>query len=1177
MLAHRWLSRLKSSRSAHRTYRRPVNPLSPDGVRDWLLEDRCLLSADVPVGSDKPLNTIFWNGGAATSVTPPSSFIPNLPAPPDKFITISNNTDKTVYPFLRDANTGQFAKQYFYDPQDFHEQEYRAYVGYNDGTDRLGLRSGETITFKVPVVFWDGGNIYIATNPDEIIPAAGAANPLNYNPASDRGVAKGAPWVTNSTGGNGLIMFYHHTISSTPNNGAPAQLGEFTIRDPYLVQHFGIPASSKQGIVLINYDVSYVDSMILPVAMEAKDVPIPSSQSGHPDNYGTENFGWVGADKTLKEVHDALVAFTSKNSSSTSNENGLGQYFDGNGWPAYFNPNPDILKIPAGSNVFASSPLNNTRSPYNVFAGNDLVNQQWMLTSGGRAPIRAGANGTPDGNTIKLTFISDAQRKEFFDPLTAMLADKTQKVALSSDPNTPFATPVAFITEFTDNGNQNSTLTLDRTVTGPNASYYAYRQVEDYAVPRITNIWYSWAKFYLSTKFVESTRNGTAAVNTNVLKLDDVADLKLGMTVTSATGGLYANTVIIGVNKEKKEVYLNQNTSAPISGSFSFGKPVELPFSNDPSLKTFDYQFTTDKDNAELFAASVYTAMYAESLITIKETNLPGSMNLVGRTIGADLTHLPNSDPDKGLIGGQVRDLIKSILRGVHDFNVVSDESLWYPDPSVHTGNQQFNVYNLNPFVWFVHHQLKLSGYGFSVDDDAADVGANGSNELLITLGKVDKLTNQNEWFGSLPWGEKTDMAATITQGTDNLGNPVSILTLSDPKIYNQVKPDDLKNSLIGAYVIGDGIVAGTNLKAFGNLDKLQFILSHTALSSNGPIKVTFVGKKPVKTDAPLPLLTSGTGGGGSSQVTFNFSDGTSINFTPFPATFTGGTRVAEGDVSGDGFPDVVVGAGPGGGPQVNIYNSSMLHQTRSAEASLIVAFHAFPIFFSGGVRVAVGKLTDDRYSDLVVGAGPGGGPQINVYDGRALHGGVPELIVAFHAFPSNFTGGVTIALGDVNGDGRPDLIVGAGAGGMPQVNIYDGRALGEGRVVLISAFYAFPLDFRGGVNVGAGTVDEHGLAEIVVGAGAGALPQVSVFRADGLLLNAFYAYDLSFRGGVEVSIGTYPILGKTVRAIITGAGPGGGPQQNIFDAKTLELLSAFYVGDPSFRGGVVPTISEAH
>ena len=44
----------------------------------------------------------------------------------------------------------------------------------------------------------------------------------------------------------------------------------------------------------------------------------------------------------------------------------------------------------------------------------------------------------------------------------------------------------------------------------------------------------------------------------------------------------------------------------------------------------------------------------------------------------------------------------------------------WYPPPSKNMYNTGYNVYNLDPFVWFVHQKVGLSGYGFSFDDDVS-------------------------------------------------------------------------------------------------------------------------------------------------------------------------------------------------------------------------------------------------------------------------------------------------------------------------------------------------------------------------------------------------------------------------------------------------------------------------
>ena len=80
--------------------------------------------------------------------------------------------------------------------------------------------------------------------------------------------------------------------------------------------------------------------------------------------------------------------------------------------------------------------------------------------------------------------------------------------------------------------------------------------------------------------------------------------------------------------------------------------------------------------------------------------------------------------------------MIKSVLRGVSDFTKYPDaiendkHVVWYPNPSLKRGKQDFNVFNLDPFVWFVHVKLGFSGYGFSVDDDTAD----GDQQFLQLL-----------------------------------------------------------------------------------------------------------------------------------------------------------------------------------------------------------------------------------------------------------------------------------------------------------------------------------------------------------------------------------------------------------------------------------------------------------
>ncbi|HET6574576.1 MAG TPA: FG-GAP-like repeat-containing protein, partial [Fimbriiglobus sp.] len=158
--------------------------------------------------------------------------------------------------------------------------------------------------------------------------------------------------------------------------------------------------------------------------------------------------------------------------------------------------------------------------------------------------------------------------------------------------------------------------------------------------------------------------------------------------------------------------------------------------------------------------------------------------------------------------------------------------------------------------------------------------------------------------------------------------------------------------------------------------------------------------------------------------------------FTAFPG-FAGPVRVTAVDVTGDGVPERVVGAGPGGGPGVAVFDG--------ATGVLLADFFAFEPTFTGGVLVAGGDLTGDGRAELVVAAGAGGGPRVRVFDGASLVVNDPVALTDFFAIDDPaFRGGARPALGDVNGDGTPDLVVSAGFGGGPRVALFDGKSLAD-------------------------------------------------------------------------------------------------------------------------------------
>jgi hypothetical protein len=286
-------------------------------------------------------------------------------------------------------------------------------------------------------------------------------------------------------------------------------------------------------------------------------------------------------------------------------------------------------------------------------------------------------------------------------------------------------------------------------------------------------------------------------------------------------------------------------------------------------------------------------------------------------------------------------------------------------------------------------------------------------------------------------------------------------------------------------------------------------------------------------------------------------------DFLAYPAAFAGGARVASGDVDGDGTTEIITGAGPGGGPHVRIWRGPA-----GGPVSEVAGFLAYHPLFTGGVFVAACDVDGDGKADVATAAGAGGGPHVRVW--RVVGGSSSEL-GGFFAESPGFTGGVSVGCADVDGDGKGEIVTGVGPGGQPFVRVW--KRAPDGSFAQLAGFLGYGPGFAGGVWVGAGDVDGDGNAEVITGAGAGGGPHVRVWRiaSDGTVSEkaGFFAYTPAFTGGVRVAAGNADL--DAFAEVLTGAGPGGGPHVGIWKltgGSVLEL-PGFFPYPPAFTGGV--------
>jgi hypothetical protein len=307
------------------------------------------------------------------------------------------------------------------------------------------------------------------------------------------------------------------------------------------------------------------------------------------------------------------------------------------------------------------------------------------------------------------------------------------------------------------------------------------------------------------------------------------------------------------------------------------------------------------------------------------------------------------------------------------------------------------------------------------------------------------------------------------------------------------------------------------------------------------------------------PLLVTGADFGGGPQVNvYNFQGVLSFAFYAYNKNFRGGVRVAVADVTGDGIPDVITAPGPGGGPDVRVFDGAHLANA-GPNGDIVREFMAYSPLFPGGVFVASADFNRDGFSDIVTGADAGGGPHVEVFSGFDLH-----LMASFYAYNKNFNGGVRVAAGTIQGPGTiPALVTGPGAGGQPLVNVYSGV-----NGVLINSFFAYSPQFLGGVYVAVGDVNRDGFADVITGAGAGGSPQVTVFSGfSGAVLSTFNAFAASFTGGVRVASVDFNADGFA--DVVCSQGPGGIPQVLVFEGFNGVIIGNFLAYAQAWNGGV--------
>jgi len=480
---------------------------------------------------------------------------------------------------------------------------------------------------------------------------------------------------------------------------------------------------------------------------------------------------------------------------------------------------------------------------------------------------------------------------------------------------------------------------------------------------------------------------------------------------------------------------------------------------------------------------------------------------------------------------------------GLHITTSVTDPAAIPGDPQVYTVTVENCIFTGN--VSAGGDQICLSGYTGGSDVPKlqihySDVEGGEGNILVLQDAVLDwgeGMIDADPLFVSGPDGDYYLSQIAAGQAVDShcvdAGDPISLTTWGTTRTDRVFDPDPVDMGY--HHPMPQRLVTGPG-PGYDNPPEVRLFFPRTIAPPNVSFNAYGALRYGVNvtcgdvTGDGYDSIVTGAGPGPIYGPHVRGFDGTGVqlpglNFLAY-GTHKWGVNVACGDADGDGYDEIITGAGPGAvfGPHVRIWDYD--------NSGTVTPWGNGSWFSYGtlrwGVNVAAGDLDGDGFDEIITGAGPGAifGPHVRGWD---TDGGpvTPMPAVSFMAY-GTFRHGVNVTCGDVDADGIDEIVTGPGPGPMFGSHVR-GFNVDGGSVTPISwiNLFAWPADWFGyGAKVYAGAdLDGDGRDELVVGTGpdpwAPGFVQVLNFGGGGHFWCHLDAYD-GLKWGTNVAGGTF-------------------------------------------------------
>jgi hypothetical protein len=464
--------------------------------------------------------------------------------------------------------------------------------------------------------------------------------------------------------------------------------------------------------------------------------------------------------------------------------------------------------------------------------------------------------------------------------------------------------------------------------------------------------------------------------------------------------------------------------------------------------------------------------------------------------------------------------------------------------------------------------------------------------------------------------GLASNYSVTLTNGTLTVGQLPVTFTIGDESIvYGSTTTFA---SLAGTFATGVGSqtlaltyasTGNTGVANVGTFAITGTVANGTGLASNYSVTLTngtlAVGQRPVSFTIGSLLKDQGiannlgtllpgtfTTGFGGQSLSLTYASGGTVASAPggkYPITGTVGDG-AGGGLAGNYNVTLIAGelkVVPRYlvlGVDANSYTSPYVQVFNTATGTLVSKFLAYESTFRGGVRVARADLTGDGVDEIITAPGRGRAPEIRVFSFT----GTPLTAYNTMAYATTMINGIQIAAGDMNGDGRVDLVA-VPSRGAAEVRVFLNQTGANTDPMANTAsrtFLAFPATFIGGAVLAladmgrmSGTTFQSSLdgkLEILVGSGSGICATVRIFEvspATPVLAKSLSFFSSAFQGGIaSLAVGRANNT-DTVPDVFASAASGGNSMVEVRDGRTAALLSSFSAYNDASRQAPVRAV----